>query len=120
MTRVTPLPSELAKLTRSLGRTVAAPKPNQLLNSTSRSAAIHARKELENSSRASEVSSTIATSLSCAPYHCLIPSHPVSLFGVRLNLRLSDLPHATTTVVVGSVAADPCHIHTLRSMGKLG
>lgn len=47
MTRVTPLPRELAKLTRSLGSsTVAAPRNSQLLKS--RSIATKLRKELEN------------------------------------------------------------------------
>lgn len=46
MTRVTPLPRDLAKLTRSLGSTVAAPRNSQLLKS--RSIAGKLRKELEN------------------------------------------------------------------------
>ncbi|PSR83500.1 hypothetical protein BD289DRAFT_483296 [Coniella lustricola] len=48
MTRVTPLPRELAKLTRSLGSTVAAPSFNQLLSTASKSGAARVRKELDN------------------------------------------------------------------------
>lgn len=48
MTRVTPLPRDLAKLTRSLGSTVAAPRNSQLLNSGSRTIAAKLRKELEH------------------------------------------------------------------------
>lgn len=48
MTRVTPLPRDLAKLTRSLGSTVAVPRNSQLLNSGSRTVAAKLRKELEN------------------------------------------------------------------------
>ncbi|KAJ4404549.1 hypothetical protein N0V82_010478, partial [Gnomoniopsis sp. IMI 355080] len=46
MTRVTPLPRQIANLTRSLGSTVAAPRNSQLLNS--RSIAAKVRKELEH------------------------------------------------------------------------
>lgn len=50
MTRVTPLPRDLAKLTRSLGSTVAAPCNSQRLNSGSRALAakLRLRKDLEN------------------------------------------------------------------------
>ncbi|KAF3760585.1 hypothetical protein M406DRAFT_358239 [Cryphonectria parasitica EP155] len=48
MTRVTPLPRELAKLTRSLGSSVAAPRSSQLLSNSSRAGAARVRKDLEN------------------------------------------------------------------------
>lgn len=54
MTRVTPLPRELAKLTRSLGNSIAAPRNSQLLvNSGARAVAakLQVRKELENAAQ---------------------------------------------------------------------
>lgn len=106
MTRVTPLPSELAKLTRFLGRTVAAPKSNQLLNSTTRFAAVYARKELENG-RASEVSSALLL-LS----HLITPGARHTSIVRSPTISLRHLPHATTTVVVALLVFHSLHKRT--------
>ncbi|CAN8106140.1 unnamed protein product [Discula destructiva] len=58
MTRVTPLPRELAKLTRSMGSTISTPRTSQLLvNSGARAVAakLQLRKELENAPNAAQV-----------------------------------------------------------------
>lgn len=87
MTRVTPLPRDLAKLTRSLGSTVAAPRNSQLLKS--RSIAAKLRKELENGIADVPASEVCTTYLHPSP-----PSrYPDQTFGFRgISVTLSLAP----------------------------
>lgn len=90
MTRVTPLPRDLAKLTRTVGTTIAAPRSSQIFKSVSWSAAARVRKDVEHGMAdvpASEVSSTLAdgTGLDWTG-HALPPSPQLShlsVFGSR-------------------------------------
>lgn len=80
MTRVTPLPRDLAKLTRSVGSTIAAPRSSQIFNSVSWSAAARVRKEIEHGGAdvpASEVSSGSPPTPTSHYHHPSPPHTPV-------------------------------------------
>lgn len=105
MTRVTPLPRDLAKLTRSLGSTVAAPRNSQLLNSGSRTIAAKLRKELEHGIAevpASEVRSPFPSPpLPALPFSDRFPKNSLSVSEVVDQCSLGKalpLPKRRTSI----------------------